>query len=97
MPPQPGSPLLKAERRRLRITTGNAQELYFPVCFELAVTKGAPERDDRRGGRGGAARPFTRSATAPRSSNSTGTSTADEVIAKLSRQLDGSWRDVRAG
>src|SRR5262245_47512533 len=32
--------LLKRERRRLRITTGNAQELYFPVCFELAVTKG---------------------------------------------------------
>ena len=27
---------------RLRITTGNAQELYFPVCFELAVTRGAP-------------------------------------------------------
>ena len=26
--------------RRLRITSGNAQELYFPVCFELAVTKG---------------------------------------------------------
>ena len=39
--------LLKRERRRLRITTGNAQELYFPVCFELAVTKGAPaQRDD---------------------------------------------------
>ena len=34
--------LLKRERRRLRITSGNAQELYFPVCFELAVTKGAP-------------------------------------------------------
>src|SRR6201991_4345303 len=34
--------LLKRERRRLRITTGNAQELYFPVCFELAVTEGAP-------------------------------------------------------
>jgi hypothetical protein len=39
--------LLKTERRRLRITTGNAQELYFPVCFELAVTKGAPEGDHR--------------------------------------------------
>ena len=35
--------VLKAQRRRLRITTGNAQELYFPVCFELAVTKGAPD------------------------------------------------------
>ena len=30
--------LLKRERRRLRITSGNAQELYFPVCYELAVT-----------------------------------------------------------
>src|SRR5690242_10707530 len=38
--------LLKRERRRLRITTGNAQELYFPVCFELAVTKGAPAQPD---------------------------------------------------
>src|SRR3981189_1486743 len=38
--------LLKRERRRLRITTGNAQELYFPVCFELAVTKGAPAQQD---------------------------------------------------
>ena len=24
---------LKLERRRLRIRSGNAQELYFPVCF----------------------------------------------------------------
>ena len=40
--------LLKRERRRLRITTGNAQELYFPVCFELAVTKGAPAQQDDR-------------------------------------------------
>src|SRR5258705_1318265 len=38
--------LLKRERRRLRITTGNAQELYFPVCFELAVTKGEPAKQD---------------------------------------------------
>ena len=38
--------LLKRERRRLRITTGNAQELYFPVCFELAVTKGPPAQQD---------------------------------------------------
>ncbi|WP_407661609.1 hypothetical protein [Mycolicibacterium neworleansense] len=36
---------LKQQRRRLRITTGNAQELYFPVCFELAVTRGAPAAD----------------------------------------------------
>lgn len=32
--------LLKTQRRRLRIATGNAQELYFPVSFELAVTRG---------------------------------------------------------
>ena len=38
--------LLKRERRRLRITSGNAQELYFPVCFELAVTKGLPAQPD---------------------------------------------------
>jgi hypothetical protein len=38
--------VLKRERRRLRITTGNAQELYFPVCFELAVTRGAPSDAD---------------------------------------------------
>ncbi|MBU9765406.1 hypothetical protein FR943_16320 [Mycobacterium sp. TNTM28] len=36
---------LKQQRRQLRITTGNAQELYFPVCFELAVTRGAPGAD----------------------------------------------------
>ena len=39
---------LKLERRRLRIRTGNAQELYFPVCFELAVTKGAPVPHDHQ-------------------------------------------------
>src|SRR5689334_13232514 len=37
---------LKRERRKLRITAGNAQELYFPVCFELAVTRGAPTGAD---------------------------------------------------
>lgn len=40
--------LLKAERRRLRITTGNAQELYFPVCFELAVTDAIRPSEIRR-------------------------------------------------
>lgn len=38
--------VLKAHRRKLRLTTGNAQELYFPVCFELAITKGAPQQGD---------------------------------------------------
>ncbi|KRF20613.1 hypothetical protein ASG90_18770 [Nocardioides sp. Soil797] len=37
--------VLKTRRRRLAITAGNAQELYFPVCFELAVTRGAPAVD----------------------------------------------------
>ncbi|WP_067439953.1 hypothetical protein [Nocardioides jensenii] len=37
--------VLKARRRTLGITAGNAQELYFPVCFELAVTRGAPAVD----------------------------------------------------
>ena len=48
--------VLKRERRRLRITTGNAQELYFPVCFELAVTKGAPPEEDHEAADDGAAR-----------------------------------------
>lgn len=39
--------LLKQQRRKMRLTTGNAQELYFPVCFELAVTKGAPAQQDQ--------------------------------------------------
>ena len=50
--------VLKLERRRQRIRTGNAQELYFPVCFELAVTQrrtGAARSRD--GGRGAARHP----------------------------------------
>jgi hypothetical protein len=88
--------VLKTERRRLRITTGNAQELYFPVCFELAVTKGAPEHDHV----------WTAEAVL-RNIHQERDRTAieqlnryvdgDEVIAKLSRQLDRSWRDVRPG
>ncbi|MFI5719675.1 hypothetical protein [Nocardia sp. NPDC051750] len=35
--------LLKQVRRRLRITEGNAQDLYFQRCFELAVTHGHPD------------------------------------------------------
>ena len=45
----------KRERRRLGITTGNAQELYFPVCFELAVRHGPPA-EGRGGSRTAAAR-----------------------------------------
>jgi hypothetical protein len=88
--------LLKTERRRLRITTGNAQELYFPVCFELAVTKGAPQRDDRA-----TAEAVLRDVHQERDRTAIETLNryveADEVIAKLSDQLDSSWRDVRPG
>lgn len=37
--------LLRAARRRARITDGNAQELYFPRAFELASLHGAPGAD----------------------------------------------------
>ncbi|NLT29202.1 MAG: hypothetical protein GXX86_01915 [Propionibacterium sp.] len=37
--------LLREHRRRLGITEGNPQELYFPRAFELAVTAGAPGPD----------------------------------------------------
>src|SRR6266567_2438500 len=36
--------LLKQVRRRLRITDGNPQDLYFQRCFELATTAGALDR-----------------------------------------------------
>jgi hypothetical protein len=88
--------LLKTERRRLRITTGNAQELYFPVCFELAVTKGAPQRDDRA-----TAEAVLRDVHQERDRTAIETLNryvdADDVIAKLSDQLDRSWRDVLPG
>src|SRR5260370_8472891 len=32
--------LMKAQRRRLRITAGNAQHPYFPPCFHLPFTHG---------------------------------------------------------
>jgi hypothetical protein len=88
--------LLKRERRRLRITTGNAQELYFPVCFELAVTKGAPAKQDDcsveavlRGVHG------DRDRTAIEVLNQYA---ADpQVVAKLTDQLARSWTDVAPG
>jgi hypothetical protein len=86
--------VLKTERRRLRITTGNAQELYFPVCFELAVTKGAPDHD-------GAAEAVLRRIHQERDRTAIEQLNryvdADDVIANLTRQLDRSWRDVRPG
>ena len=85
---------LKLERRRQRIRTGNAQELYFPVCFELAATKGPPAQDDHE-----------TVATALReihqSRDRTGMEllhqyvASPDVVAALTAQLDRSWRDVR--
>ncbi|WP_445163121.1 hypothetical protein ACTXG5_07745 [Mycobacterium sp. Dal123C01] len=87
--------VLKLERRRQRIRTGNAQELYFPVCFELAVSKGPPAPDDHQ-----------TAATVLREIHQGRDRTAIEVlhryvasqdvVATLSDQLDRSWRDVRA-
>lgn len=87
---------LKLARRRLGITTGNAQELYFPVCYELAVVKGFPRHDD--------------SATAEavlRDVHQDRDRTAVEVlnryladhrtVAALTRQLERGWADVRPG
>ncbi len=88
--------MLKRERRRLRITTGNAQELYFPVCFELAVTKGAPSRADHE-----AATVVLQGIHADRDRTAIevlNQFVADtQVIAKLAEQLRHSWRDVSAG
>lgn len=88
--------LLKAQRRRDRITTGNAQELYFPVCFELAATRGEPGQDDS---------PVV--VEALRDVHGDRDRTAVErlheyladpaVLETLSRQLDAGWDDVRAG
>ncbi|SON60036.1 hypothetical protein MSIMFI_01527 [Mycobacterium simulans] len=87
--------VLKLERRRQRIRSGNAQELYFPVCFELAVTKGAPAPQDRdtpaevlheiHHGRDRTAIEVLNEYVA-----------SPEVVAALSEQLDRSWHDVRA-
>ncbi|OCB58260.1 hypothetical protein A5677_16320 [Mycobacterium malmoense] len=87
--------VLKLERRRQRIRTGNAQELYFPVCFELAVTKGPPAPQDRETaaavlgdvhhGRDRTAIEVLHRYVADQ-----------ETVAKLTDQLDRSWRDVRA-
>jgi hypothetical protein len=40
--------VLKKERRRLRITEGNPQDLYFQRCFELATEHGTPGPDAAR-------------------------------------------------
>jgi hypothetical protein len=88
--------ILKRERRRLRITTGNAQELYFPVCFELAVTKGAPAQQDHA-----AAEAVLRDVHADRDRTAIEVLNQHlldrQVVTTLSDQLGRSWRDVRAG
>jgi hypothetical protein len=86
--------VLKLERRRQRIRTGNAQELYFPVCYELAVTKGSPAPEDRE-----------TAATVLAEIHQGRDRTAIEVlhqyvagadaVATLADQLERSWRDVR--
>ncbi|CAN5115889.1 hypothetical protein BH09ACT8_BH09ACT8_62940 [soil metagenome] len=85
---------LKLERRRLRLTTGNAQELYFPVCFELAVTSGSPAQSGQR----------TPEAVLREIHQDRDRTTVEvlnryvadpRVIAGLTRQRDRSWRDVR--
>jgi hypothetical protein len=88
--------VLKVERRRLRITTGNAQELYFPVCFELAVTRGAPTEGDRDTAESvlrGIHEDRDRTAVEVLNRYVEG----EHVVAQLSRQLERSWRDVRPG
>ncbi|KUI34123.1 hypothetical protein AU197_05855 [Mycobacterium sp. IS-1590] len=87
--------VLKRERRRLRITSGNAQELYFPVCFELAVTKGPPSQHDSDVEEVLREIHGERDRTAIEVLNRF---VSDErVIAELEKQLSRSWRDVRAG
>ncbi|TGD88309.1 hypothetical protein BayCH28_11170 [Mycolicibacterium sp. CH28] len=88
--------LMKRERRRLRITTGNAQDLYFPVCFELAVTRGAP-----------GANGLPTATDALRTIHDDRDRTAVEVLnqhladpaalARLTAQVQRSWADIRAG
>jgi hypothetical protein len=87
---------LKLERRRQRIRSGNAQELYFPVCFELAVTKGPPAPQDHQTaatvlldihqGRDRTAMELLHQYVA-----------SPDVVDALAAQLDHSWRDVRTG
>jgi hypothetical protein len=87
--------VLKRQRRKLRITAGNAQELYFPVCYELAVTRGAPSGADDEAAAVLHDVHTDRDRTGIEVLNRFA---ADEqVIAKLSEQLRCSWRDVRAG
>ena len=87
--------VLKLERRRQRIRTGNAQELYFPVCFELAVTKGPPAQQDHEAA--AAVLGDIHSGRDRTAIEVLHQYVADpDVVAALADQLDRSWRDVRA-
>ncbi|WP_442930946.1 hypothetical protein [Mycolicibacterium sp. 050232] len=86
---------LKQQRRRLRITTGNAQELYFPACFELAVTRGAPASDRAQVAAEVLAELHEgRDRTAIEALNTY--VAAPHVVDRLYRQLELSWDDVVA-
>ncbi|MFJ6097933.1 hypothetical protein [Williamsia muralis] len=88
--------VLKKSRRRLRITTGNAQELYFPISYELAVTHGAPTGDVEA-----VADAVLRDVHSDRDRTATAALdkhlAASQTISTLTRQLERSWRDVRPG
>jgi len=88
--------LLKAERRRARITTGNAQELYFPVCFELAATKGAPAQGDTESA-ASVLKEIHDDRDRTDAQRLTEYLTDPRVVDQLSAQLAASWADVRAG
>lgn len=87
--------VLKLERRRSRIRSGNAQELYFPVCYELAVTKGVPTAEDRH-------TPAAVLRDIHQGRDRTAVEVLNEhvanpdIVAALTEQLDRSWRDVHA-
>lgn len=87
--------LLKQQRRKLKFTNGNAQELYFPVCFELAVTKGEPGQQDHE-----FAVATLRDIHGDR--DRTGIEALNiyvgdhEVVSELDRLLSRSWNDVRS-
>ena len=85
---------LKRERRRRRITHGNAQELYFPVSYELGVTAG-PVVDPAEVER------VLQEVHADRDRTAIDLLTvhigAPAVVADLTDQLARAWRDVRVG
>lgn len=87
--------MMKLERRRQRLTNGNAQDLYFPVCFELAVTEGAPDQGDSATAAAALhAVHHDRDRTTVEALNHYLANPA--VLAKLERQLQRSWTDVCA-